>query len=348
MALAREDDEPQPLAEAELTRLVQAAGKADYQPALDMPKARSTAFHKRSLMEIARETLPEPKAAPTPGPQQAAPSNTTDSATPALQPSDAWPADVADPAPDAAGTAAPPSSATKAEDAAARADTPDGRAPQAPPASERAQTSPPSTAVPTPQPAHSAPSAEALRAARDEGYQAGKAASEAETEARLGSALAALDAAVAALNNPDPAAYADLRAEIARSVLALASGRAGQQIDALPGPFLRRIEALADRVQADLAQTAIRLNPDDLRAIAPALSEIAPLAAARLIADDGLARGDIDLAVGGLRLTDRIGTDPASAAQLGPPADPDTLSQDAPQADATADLHDPSGAADPA
>ena len=101
-------------------------------------------------------------------------------------------------------------------------------------------------------------------------------------------------------------------------------------------------------MQADLAQTAIRLNPDDLRAITPALSETAPLAAARLIADDGLARGDIDLAVGGLRLADRIGTDPARATQLAQPADPDTHTQDTPQADATADPHDPSGAADPA
>jgi hypothetical protein len=106
---------------------------------------------------------------------------------------------------------------------------------------------------------------------------------------------------------------ATLRAQIEHSVLALASARAGTQIDSLSGAFVRRIEALADQVQADLQRTVIRVNPEDLIAIEKTLSPAAPLALARLVADETMARGDVELAAGGLRLTDRLGIAPADA-----------------------------------
>lgn len=321
MALAREEDEITPLAEAELTRLVRAAGDAGYQPDQAMPKARSTDFHKRSLMDIAREATPEP--APPP-PMAAAPPLAEVTAPPEPQPV------LPEAPPDATAPAARPEVMPETPTAA----TPKAEPAPAPPIDAPAATAPTAPAVST----------EALRAARSEGYREGEAAgaasgraeAEAAANTRLAQAIAALEAATAALSAPDAGLIAALRHEISQTVLALASARAGVQIDTLPGAFLRRIEALTDRVQADLAQTAIRLNPEDLRAVKSVLSDAAPLASARLIPDTALVRGDIDIAVGGLRLTDRIGIDPATADLTAPAAMP----ADAPEAEPDASTGD--------
>ena len=95
------------------------------------------------------------------------------------------------------------------------------------------------------------------------------------------------------------------------AVARLASERAGQAIDLQPGPFATRIARLADRLAQGMREVSIHLNPTDVQALQTFLAgagapELASLAAARLVPDSRLSRGDADLHAPGLRLADLI------------------------------------------
>lgn len=157
-----------------------------------------------------------------------------------------------------------------------------------------------------------------LAEARDAGFAAGKAAGKAAglAEGRaLGAAdaasgvVAARDAFVAlaarlAVTGLDGAA--ELSAVLSAAVRQMAAARAGQAIDALPAPFLMRIEALADRVAQGVRVVTVAVNPDDLAAVAPYLAG-SDLAGAVFAADARLARGDVLVRAEGIVLADLIG-----------------------------------------
>lgn len=160
-----------------------------------------------------------------------------------------------------------------------------------------------------------APTVEELLAeARDAGFAAGKAAGLAEGR-KLGAAdaeagvIAARDAfaalasklAVTGMDGGDA-----LSAALSGAVRAMASARAGQAIEALPAPFVARIEALADRVSQGVRAVTVALHPDDLAAVAPYLAR-SDLAGAVVAADARLARGDVVVRAEGIVLSDLIG-----------------------------------------
>ncbi|MEY4982808.1 MAG: hypothetical protein RIR62_1074 [Pseudomonadota bacterium] len=194
---------------------------------------------------------------------------------------------------------------------AARLDQPDRAAPA--PAPVLPELLPPDDAAPPPpDPAqllaearaegHAAGLTEGMARGIERGRAEGRAAADADLAAARDAFLAVARGLAAA---PDGLpALADM---IAAAVRQLAAQRAGQAIDALPLPFLARIEALADRVAQGMRDVTLRLNPDDLAAIAPHLGDSA-LAGTTILPDPRLARGDAEVRADGIVLSDLLDT----------------------------------------
>jgi flagellar assembly protein FliH len=296
-----------PLAEAEIARLVKAAGNVTYQPGNNVPQARQGPFRPRSLLDIVRTVEPEEDA------------TTAETALGAAQ-EQPWPSSVDDtPAggsgpdpggdPDRGAMPPPPPLPPAA-----------GPAPVANDAGLTALAQPKDSLRSTPQEfaqeesaSSAAEIAAEIAAAREDGRREGAAEARAALAAETAAAVAALEAAAAAFLAPPAEALRVLHDQIAAAVLALASARAGSRIDELPAPLLLRIEAIANRVQAATQGAVLRLNPDDCAAIAPLIAGSELLSEARLVPRQDLARGDVELLLGGLVLSDRLGLDPAAA-----------------------------------
>lgn len=168
--------------------------------------------------------------------------------------------------------------------------------------------------MPRPVAPNAALAAEIRAAALAEGQSLGRTEAEAALSAEreaLAVQARVLATALARLTAPPPAELEALSQSLAQAVNRLASDRAGLAIDTMPAAFAERIARLADRVGQGMREVAVHLHPDDLAALRPLLDtacppELASLAAARLVPDSGLARGDADLRAPGLRLADLI------------------------------------------
>ncbi len=155
---------------------------------------------------------------------------------------------------------------------------------------------------------------ERLAEARAAGFAAGHAAGMAEgrkagvAEAEAG-VIAARDAFVALaarLAVTGLEGQEALTKALGAAVRQMAQARAGQAIDALPAPFLARIEALADRVAQGVRAVTVALHPDDHSAVAPYLAG-SDLAGATVLPDARLMRGDVVVRAEGIVLSDLIG-----------------------------------------
>ncbi|WP_164609294.1 flagellar assembly protein FliH [Pseudotabrizicola algicola] len=167
------------------------------------------------------------------------------------------------------------------------------------------------------------PSATQLAEARAEALAEGRAMGLAEAEAALSAQRAELTlqaqtlaAALARLAEPPMAEVDALTRSVSEAVARLASERAGLAIDAHPAAFAERIARLGERVAQGMRDVKIYLHPDDIAALLPVLvegcpAELAALAAARLVPNATLRRGDADLRAPGLHLADLI-ENPAS------------------------------------
>lgn len=309
-----------PLDETEITRLIAAARTESYRPSEAARRSPVEDFRPKSLLELARLRREAEKAALPTDLVEGADETPTDTAFVSISEGDGF-APTADPAADAGGfgSRVPGASSHPSQTAAVMgaADLSAGAAESWPLADERI-TEPERAAAAAlgkadlsaagPQPTN----AEALERIRSEAYAAGRAAAEAEARAGLSAATEVLEAAAQALLHPATGAMAGLRAEITEAVLRLASERAGVEIDTIPDAFVERIEALADRIHSRAIQPVLRLHPDDLAAIEPFIAGSDSLAAMRILATEELLRGDVDLTVEGLRLSDRILGQPAA------------------------------------
>ena len=145
-------------------------------------------------------------------------------------------------------------------------------------------------------------------AAIDEAYQRGlldgQKFAEAEVEDMMTHALGLLTKAAQSFAPQVDGATDDLAATIEASVLSLASSRAGMVIDEMPEAFMKRIQTLADRIQKSATQPVVQLHPLDLLVLQPILEQSKDLLNLRLISNSKLQRGDIDLSLEGIRLTD--------------------------------------------
>lgn len=304
--------ETAPLDEAEITRLIAAARTESYRPSQMVPQGKTVAFRPKSLLELAKHRRDAEKAASMPDvpPEQGAsvadqtpvPPSADAGVTQPVTPFDAtdelaaqYGPSLHDPTDDQANG----NGDLGADGAAA---VPDIDAASAPALALAASSG--TAAVPG-DPAE-------LERIRAEAFAAGRAEAEADLRDGLIAATQALEAAAQAFLNPVAEGLAELRADITDAVLRLASERAGVEIDTMPYAFLDRIEALADRIHAQASQPVLRLHPDDLAAIEGMIASSDSLASMRIVASVELSRGDVDLSVDGLRLSDRILGQPAS------------------------------------
>lgn len=167
--------------------------------------------------------------------------------------------------------------------------------------------------MPEPAPPPRDPAADLRRAqaaAHAEGLAAGIAQgreeAQAELQARLEETLHLLATAHDRLVRPTASDTAALSQTVLQAVRRLSAERAGRLIDEDPLPFLARIEQLAERIAQGSAGVELRLHPADLALVAPHLAQSAPLACAKVAAEAGLARGDVDLRLPGLHLADLL------------------------------------------
>lgn len=309
-----------PLEEAEIHRLIAAARVETYRPSETAPRGTVEAFRPKSLLELARQRREADKSAALSIADEGVEIIETGDGPSQLADGDDWAQHVT---PDADATGFAPRAVTATSEPADTATSLSvddifaggtdtrlssnagamGRARM--PASDVGKVDFPADRPHTPDP-------EVLDQIRAEAFAAGRAEAEGEAQGRLAQATQMLEAAAYALLHPAPDALSVLRADITDAVLRLASERAGLEIDTLPSAFVERIEALADRVHGRAVQPVLRLHPDDLAVIEPLIQGSDTLAAMRILASEDLSRGDVDLTVDGLRMSDRILGQPAA------------------------------------
>lgn len=295
-----------PLDEGEITRLIAAARNEAYRPSQLVPQGKTDAFRPKSLLEMARQRCEADKPAAVRA--ASAKDDTAEVGHASLSEAgdDAVNLQAGLPPEDAGNMHSPetlagfdaPDDASGAEVFGPDAGANGATMPEAGPGSP----APAATLTDATEPLDPA-TQERIRA---EAFAAGRAEAEAELRNSLTAATKALQAAAQAFSQPPAGAIAQLRHDIAEAVLRLASERAGLEIDTLPEAFLERIEALADRIHAQSSQPVLRLHPDDLAAIDSLIQGSDILASMRIVTALDLSRGDVDLAVDGLRLSDRI------------------------------------------
>jgi flagellar assembly protein FliH len=165
-------------------------------------------------------------------------------------------------------------------------------------------------AVSSPAPEPEAPEDMAITEATEDAYQRGflegQKSAETEVEHMMSHALGLLTQVTHSFAAQVDGAIEELATSIEASVLSLASSRAGTAIDTVPEAFLQRIKTLADRIHSSATHPIVRLNPLDLLVLKPILEQSQDLLNLRLVSDANLQRGDIDLSLEGIRLTDLL------------------------------------------
>jgi flagellar assembly protein FliH len=147
---------------------------------------------------------------------------------------------------------------------------------------------------------------EATEDAYQRGFLEGQKSAEIEVERMMSHALGLLTQVTQSFAAQVDGAIEELATSIEASVLSLAASRAGTAIDAVPEAFLQRIKTLADRIYSSATHPIVRLNPLDLLVLKPILEQSQDLLNLRLVSDANLQRGDIDLSLEGIRLTDLL------------------------------------------
>lgn len=140
--------------------------------------------------------------------------------------------------------------------------------------------------------------------AYEQGLEAGKQQVRNQVEAMMSHALGLLEQTVQAFAHQADGAVDDLATTIEQSVISLASSRAGMQIETMPNVFAARIQKLVERIKTAANSPIIRLHPSDLIVLKPVLEQSNALLNLRLVGDETLQRGDVDLSLEGVRLTD--------------------------------------------
>ena len=291
-----------PLKQSEISRFIRTIDAEAFQKDETTPRKSNAPFKPKSLMDLARE-----------GAERAVQQEREEAEKAAL----AQAAELAEIAPLAADDvtaedeAAPSDADTNAVLADVSVET-EGPAPEAEVEVAASVEEPAVEQSIEPEPVASRPAenpdSDVLEAAKVEAFEAGRAEGHAQARAEvddmMSHALGLLETAVAAFTEQGEKASETLAETLQASVVSLASSRAGSQIDSLPKAFLHRIQAIAERVQSSVSAPIVRVHPRDLIVLQPLLEQSSKLLALRLVEDEELSRGDMDLALEGIRLTD--------------------------------------------
>ncbi|MDC1382794.1 hypothetical protein N8500_04855 [Candidatus Puniceispirillum sp.] len=135
-----------------------------------------------------------------------------------------------------------------------------------------------------------------------------KEAAKTDARAELEVAVKAFNEAVSSLLKPQALQAETLSKSIHKTILGLASERAGKHIDDMPEAFSDRIESLVISIGQKMMDGSVQLNPDDYEVMAPYLSA----SEFDLSINTTLMRGDVVLRFDGVELHDiaenRIGS----------------------------------------
>jgi flagellar biosynthesis/type III secretory pathway protein FliH len=282
-----------PLGDTEISSLIQAASKASYQPVAAYGRPKDVSFRKHNLVEIARAAKPLPTATVAENFEKTTlESDISDTEALNMEVQDSSAGSSDNPSDHPVDPEAEIEPVIDAALVAAEINAAEERATKA--AEDKG--------------ALLLEAAEKL--AYEKGFQAGIDSVSSNVEQEMAKALVVMEAAGKAFITPPLEAATELRHAMEQTLLAMASVRAGSQIDAVPASFLRRIEMMADRVQSIATRPILRLHPADLAAIGPLITGSEIMSQARLLANPDLARGDVDLSLGGVRLADILGPIP--------------------------------------
>ena len=297
------------LADAEISRLINLSRKTGFARDEDAPVRRQASFRKRTLVEIAMQASQKQAAAeaeataetPAPPAEEAA---GPDSVTPDRVTTQAG----SQPAPQPAKQAAVEQAGAEPASEGQSADTPQDTTQQDATQQDEADQDPAELAKAEQARAEAAEKqrAEQMQADYDRGHAAGLAEGRASATAELEQVVAAFEKALAGLAGPGVLQLDQLRQKIEGSVLALASARAGSQIDTMPEAFADRVEQLISRIKEATEAPLILLAEEDYRLIAPLAQQREKLAHCRFAAEAGLARGDVRIIAGGIGMDDRL------------------------------------------
>ena len=292
MNIEKSDEIQAPLGDGEISRLIQAASKASYQPVAGYSRPKDVSFQKHNLIEMARAAKPLIVDKPISLQQNSGPADLVD-------------AEIVETTAKSEIGAEPEVSGQEYLETPEPIIDAELLAKEIKAAEERA------TKVAEDQSALAIEVAE--KSAYDKGYQAGIDSVSSNVEQEMAKALVVMEAAGQAFTATPISVARDLRHAMEQTLLAMASVRAGSQIDTMPASFLKRIELMADRVQVIATRPILRLHPADLDAISALVSGSEALSNVRLIANPDLARGDVDLSLGGVRLADILGPIPPAS-----------------------------------
>ena len=311
-----------PLKQSEITRFINTIDTEDYQRDEAAPRKKDAPVKSKSLLDLAREASERialqdaareraqkeaedaaEKAAPEQPPELATPGPAAKEETPsATDQAAAKVSDQTEPQP------------LSGADAGKQDDSPIEVATE--PTTLQPDSLAPETDLGAPDPEPTSPSMAASESVSEQaadsqiteafeaGVLEGQRQARDEVEAMMSHALGLLEQTVEAFQEQGHDASLALRDSISASVISLASSRAGMQIDQMPKAFGARIETLAERIQTSTSAPILKVHPSDLLVLKPCLEQSRKLLSLRLVADESLARGDIDLALEGIRLTD--------------------------------------------
>jgi flagellar assembly protein FliH len=190
--------------------------------------------------------------------------------------------------------------------------------PEASPDTKQPVPPPPAPGIPEAEVEHRLNAARA--AAKAEGIAEERARLEADLTAATNEMHAARDAFAAAVERMGTVDIADsetLQAALEEAIRRLASERAGSQIDDMPEHFMKRIEAIVDRVSQGIRSVKVRMNAGDFAAIEPQLENSELLESEMISVDLSLGRGDLIIRTDAIRLQDIIA--PATDAKQAAP-----------------------------
>ena len=290
-----------PLKQSEISRFIRAIDAEVYQKSDNALVKPEGAFKPKSLLDLAKEAA-ERDPVVVPEPSQPKADNVISEAAPETHDADPQPQDVSD---IAERDALVEPEITVPLDAQPSPNVSDATAPLEGQESETPEigTTEPSTASLSQ--SVSTEDYEAAKAqAYEQGLEAGKQEVRDQVEAMMSHALGLLEQTVEAFAEQAAGAVEELAITIEQSVNSLASSRAGAQIETTPKSFAARIQKLVERVKTATDSPIIRLHPSDVMVLKPVLEQSSALLNLRLVGDETLQRGDVDLSLEGVRLTD--------------------------------------------
>ena len=290
-----------PLKQSEISRFIRAIDAEGYQKSDNTLVKPEGAFKPKSLLDLAKEAA-EREPVVVPEPSQSKADDPASEAAPEIHDADLQPQDTSNLA---ERDALVEPEITVPLDAQLSPNVSDATT-----SSEGQESEIPEigSAKPTTEPLPQSVSTEDYEAAKaqayEQGLEAGKQEVRDQVEAMMSQALRLLEQTVEAFDEQADGAVEELAATIEQSVNSLASSRAGAQIETTPTAFAARIQKLVERVKTATVSPIIRLHPSDVMVLRPVLEQSSALLNLRLVGDETLQRGDVDLSLEGVMLTD--------------------------------------------